>query len=182
MIEDINSALATLHPQVPLFGAILFTERDANVIKALKDPEYYNALHVASGDSLAIFATMMFPGHYGFPPSRPGVIMMMTQVWQEPRANLQLLSAFGLRDSEDFPTFALFAFEGDQMHYHLHKIASDTPAKVFESLGAVITATCDGSASPSFAAARKKLKWLTVKSRIRRVFDFVGAFRGVSGI
>lgn len=182
MIESINSALATLHPKVSLFGAILFTERDANVIKALKDPEYYNALHASSGDSLAIFAAMAFPGHYAHPPSHPTAIQMIMPVWKEPKANLELLSVFGLTDSKKFPIFALFAFEGDEMHYHVHRIENETPTKVFDSLQAVIAAACDGSSTPTFKSARRKLKWIAAKNSIKRVFETIGTFRGAAGI
>ena len=160
---------------------ILFTEANPNVIKALKDTEYYNALHTITGNRVAILSAMAFPGHWGYPNFPPGTIGMMVPVWKEPHANRELLSTFKLEDSSSFPVLVLFDFKDDEMRFCTHRISGTSDQAVFESLSAVLGPICSADKA-TYEAARKKFRWESAKAKLSKVVSVLGALRGASGV
>lgn len=79
-------------------GFILYTRKHANVVKILKDDDYWNSLDELSGPNWPIFAVrplesrcFSLRGRYD-----PGTISMMVPTYHEPNANRRVLKYFGL--------------------------------------------------------------------------------------
>ena len=188
MLLEITKQLHELNGEVPLFGMVLFTERHPFVVKCLKDPDYFSALGSLSGDQMAIFATGLPPGSYKSPEMRPGTIGMMCMVWHEPRANLEILGWFGLKDSQELPLFVVFSIEEGDLLSECHAIKNNSAEDVFKSLEAVlklVNISVDrlGKDSPKlFADIRKRMRRVRLAGGVKRVFDVLGMLRGATGL
>lgn len=92
---------------VKVFGAIFYANRHPNIKKALKDSDYWDALHEISGERWAIFSVQAKDGNYSLPSLPPGYLGLMIPIWNEPRENRKLLEFLEIESSED-PYFITF--------------------------------------------------------------------------
>ncbi|NES25165.1 MAG: hypothetical protein F6K41_41240 [Symploca sp. SIO3E6] len=189
IIADLNNKLLEYHEKFPFFGIVLFTEAHPHVVKALKDQEYYAALHEISGDSIAIFATMLFRGRLVYPDFPPGVVGMFVPIWQEPVQNKELLSWFDIKDSQKLPMFVLFGFENSLLYYRKHSLKDSSVQESFDSLREVLSlvaTTIQDNANTDSKSLFRKAKWeiskLQFKRQIKDLIGVVSQFRGVSGL
>ena len=189
MIIDLNKQLEELYTKFPLFGIILFTEVHPHVIKALKDPDYYDALDKITSKQIAIFTTMLFKGEYKYPKPPSGVLAHMIPIWQEPHENTKMLSWFNLEDSKDFPLFIIFGIDNNELYHQKHSIKDNSPKEVFKNLQKVIYPICDQIRENShidkkalFKKAQWEIKKLQAKQKAEELLGVVSSFRGFSGI
>ena len=96
-----------------IYGAVLYTEEHVHVRKMLNDPDYWDGLDAGSGPEWAVFAVQALPGTWGYPDIPPGSMGLMVPVWKEPAANRELLSDFGLSNSQELPLLLLFVENED---------------------------------------------------------------------
>lgn len=94
-------------------GFILYTRKHANVVKILKDDDYWCGLDELSGPNWPIFAVRPLESRYCScrGSSIPGTISMMVPTYHEPNANRRVLKYFGLEESDDLPCFIVFMWD-----------------------------------------------------------------------
>lgn len=128
---------------VHAFGLILYTDSHPHLKKVLGDNDYWAALNEISGPKWPVFSIKPQQGTYGFPNLPPGHIGMMVQVWKEPRENKTLLSAFGLKSTEELPVLVVFCLgPEDSVWLHSISIKHDSVETAYSSLkGALDAAT-----------------------------------------
>jgi hypothetical protein len=93
-----------------IFGVILYTEAHANIIKVLRDDDYWTALNVITGPHWIIFSIRPSKGKTSHPP---GTMGRMEEIWMEPEENKALLREFELKSTENLPLFIVFAKDED---------------------------------------------------------------------
>lgn len=110
---------------VQLFGVILYTDKNPNIKKVLRDDDYWLALHELTGENFAVFSVRPEKGRYEFPKFPPGVIGMMFKIWKEPRDNQKLLDLFEIESTEKLPLLILFT-EVDGRYLSIQFMIDDT--------------------------------------------------------
>ncbi|MBD1857961.1 MULTISPECIES: hypothetical protein [Leptolyngbya] len=189
MITDLNNKLLEYYGKFPLFGIVLFTEAHPHIVKVLKDQEYYAALDEISGDSIAVFATMLLRGKLEYPDLPPGTIGMLVPIWKEPSKNKEVLSWFDIKDSQKLPIFVLFGFESGLLYYQKYALSDTSVQQSFDSLREVLSSistkiqdNADDDPTSLFKKARWEISKLQFKHQIKDVIGVVSQFRGVSGL
>ena len=95
-----------------IYGFILYTDKDPYVAKVLRDEDFWNALDSISGANWPIFAVRSLrKGQYSIPTSGSTDIYYMVPTWVEPKANMQVLRDFGLKNTERLPLFVAFMWD-----------------------------------------------------------------------
>lgn len=191
MIREL-SGLINEHMNYPLFGILLFTESDPHIIKVLKDADYYAALDEITGNSVALFATILFQGEYKYPLPPPGEIANMMPIWKEPRENKKILPWFNIRDSRELPLLVIFGHQNRDFYYKKYRIKADTPEAIFNDLKDVLSrmsATLQKlgdegviSKQVMFKQAQWEIRKLEVRQTIKDFFETISTFRGVIGV
>ena len=122
-----------------LFGVIIYTDGHAHTKKALKDQEYWDALHELSGPKWKVFATRALKGQWGLPDMPEGCLGMMMPVWKEPNSNKELLKAFNLENTKKLPLFVVFAEdENGNIESCTIKINDSTKESAYDSIKEII--------------------------------------------
>ena len=188
MKQEILDLISQTDIQCRLYGAILFTEAHPYVVKTLKDDEFWNALDELSGSSWVIFATRLFKGSWEPPALSPKSRGFMHPVWKEPAANNDLLECFEIKDSTR-PYFVIFGFNDEQLFYATHPIAGESANAVYQSLEEVVRTVsreleirCDAAPLDLYKALNLRLRMLRAKDFLKRAFQWVQNFRGVTGV
>ena len=125
--------------QANLFGVVVFTDSHPHIKKMLNDEDYWRALDELSGPRWVIFATRAAAGNWYVPPPPPDSLGLMRMVWQEPRENRKLLSAFALDSTSDLPILVIFAEGSDgEVRSTWVKLQDTSEKEAFESLREVL--------------------------------------------
>lgn len=125
-----------------LFCFILFTKRNSEVVKFLKDEEYREELDEISNEFLNIFAIAPFDNlentflNNNFSPQRIGFLTISPV---EKHINYRLLNKFGLNDVDDLPL--LYFVEKESEDGYGFKIKANTKEEVHKVIKEVIQ-TC----------------------------------------
>lgn len=93
---------------IKTFGIILYNEENPNIIKLLRDDDYWRALDRASGEKFIVFSIKPKKGSMEFPQMPPGVMGMMVPMWKEPNSNNKLLEQFKIKSTQNLPMFFVF--------------------------------------------------------------------------
>ena len=194
MIVELNKNLLDYHEKFRLFGVLLFTEANPEIVKFLKDKEFYTALDEISGSSIALFVTMLFRGEYSY-PKRPsnnipsGGLPLMVPIWEEPSENLKILSWFDIADSRELPCLALFNLHDQTLAYNIYKIHSKSSQDIFSELeNLLLPVVKQVQDHPEIKGEQlfKKTQWVVRKTQanhsIKEIFSFISELRGVIGI
>lgn len=99
--------------ELKTFGIILYNEENPNIIKLLRDDDYWNALDKASGEKFIIFAIKPKKGFTKIPQMQEGIMGMLVPVWEEPSDNKEILDNFDLKSTKELPKFFIFTKVGD---------------------------------------------------------------------
>ena len=189
MITELNNQLLEHHEKFSLFGIILFTEVHAHVVKMLKDKEYYAALNEASGDQIAVFATMLFRGTLVYPSPPPGMLAYMMPIWKEPSENKKVLSWFDVKDSTRLPLFVMFGVDGEELYYQKYPLKSESVQELFNSLQetlSAISAQIQGSRNTDKKGLFRKAQWemrkLQAAQKVKDILATISQFRGITGV
>lgn len=113
----------------------------------------------------------------------------MRPIWQEPKANEEIMSWFGIEDRDRLPLFAAFGFAGQVMHYQVYEIDDRSAGAVFASvrdrlqeIGAVLA---KHGSEPSVERLFRSLGWRrSVRKAIRgaeQILRLIGWLRGAVG-
>jgi hypothetical protein len=185
MIVEMNQALLEYSDKYPLWGILLFTEAHPHVIKTLKDTDYYNALNELSGEHIAILATMLFRGKHTSPQIRPSAFGDLIPIWEEPNKNKEILSLFDVEDSRELPLFILFIIEDGKLYYQKYPLGQNSSEDVFNSLKTVLTLIPNDKHIDK-RELYKRMQWninkLKTTQTLKKIFNIVSMFRGVSGL
>jgi hypothetical protein len=124
-----------------IYGFILYTDKDPYVAKVLRDEDFWNALDSISGANWPIFAVRpLSKGQYSIPSSSSSdVISYMVPTWIEPRANMQVLRDFGLKDTENLPLFVAFMWDDtDELNQVAIPIVGKDIDMVYNSIAEIV--------------------------------------------
>lgn len=123
---------------VDVFGLVLYTDEHANIIKVLRDDDYWKAFHEISGPNWAIFSIKPQKGHIGYPDLGPGQLGLMVPVWKEPAKNKNLLREFAFKSTENLPLFLIFTHAVDEILQIQMKIDDSSIDNAYTSIKEVI--------------------------------------------
>ena len=188
MIRTVNQSLWENVDRFPIFGLILFTEAQPEVARALADELYYAALDEISGSDVLVFATLLHPARRTYPQPPPGLLPSMRPIWQEPKANEEIMGWFGIEDRDRLPLFVAFGFVGQEMHYQLYEIDDESAGAVFASIRARLqeigTVLAKHGSDPSVERLFRNLGWRrSVRKAIRgakQILRLIGLLRRVA--
>ncbi len=107
-INDLTEKYRNRENLVDAFGLILYTDEHANIVKVLRDDDYWKSFNEVSGPNWAVFSIKPEKGHFDFPNFRPGEMGFMVPIWKEPVKNKALLREFDLKSTEKLPLFLIF--------------------------------------------------------------------------
>jgi hypothetical protein len=100
---------------IKTFGFIMYNETNPNIVKLLRDNDYWNALSTASGESFIIFSIKPKEGSLGYPKMPKNTLGMMVPIWKEPKDNEELLEIFGVKSTKNLPLFFVFTKVGQEL-------------------------------------------------------------------
>jgi hypothetical protein len=93
---------------------------------------------------------------------------MMRRVWKEPRQNRELISSFGLDDTQDLPCVVIFVLDGVALERATARIDDSTLEAVYASLKAIFVEVDDTLRALPAAVLRDSSSVLdAVKSTLR---------------
>lgn len=99
--------------QAAIYGVVLYTNAHANIKKILDDSDYRSAFDEISGQSWAVYAVCAEQGKSEFPEMSQGNLGFLVPIWKEPKANKEIIEAFGLDSTKDCPSLLVFANDLD---------------------------------------------------------------------
>ena len=164
-------------PFYKIYGFILYTRSQPEVVQVLRDSAYWNALDEISGLKWPIFAVRPLQERsYPFGNGNSNSMQMMLAISDEPRANATILNDFGLANSKDLPLFVAFMWDNDdQLHEVAIPIRGDDMKTVYHSLAEIVTVitevvknfpNVDKNTLVEFQSVEKALKRLNLKHSI----------------
>lgn len=123
-------------------GFIVYNQKHANVVKVLRDKDYWVEFDAISGANWPIFCVRPLDEKIRrIKGSSNGERMsMLVRSDDEPNTNRDILNYFGLRDSEeDLPCFVLFAWDdNDHLCKNIYRIDAETIDSTHSSLRQII--------------------------------------------
>ena len=191
MIKEVTEQIRNNYDKYTLFSTLLFTEEHPFIVKALKDPDIYDALDRMTGDHLLLFTSMLFKGRYRYPSISPGVLADIHPIWVEPNENRNLLPLFDIKDSRNLPLLVLFACgeNNPDLYWVTHHIKDNSENDVYNSIRQAlepivhdVSENLDEPREKIFQRAKWRMKKLHAKEKLRGLLGIIGFFRGVAGI
>lgn len=166
-----------------IYGFILYTRKDAYVIKVLKDLEFWNSLDEQSGSNWPIFyiAPMNAADDYEW----DGCLHYMVSIPRWPRRESsnenEIFDFFGLNSNDDSPCFVTFIWGDDnKLRSFVISIDGSTENAVFKSLSAIVSSITDAesqiieeykSTENVFREVEKNLKGLKFKYKVQNIIN-----------
>ena len=123
---------------IDAFGLILYTDEHANIIKVLRDDDFWRSFHEISGPEWGIFSIKPKKGYFGYPELGQGQIGFMIPIWREPCENTMLLNEFNLESTKDLPLFVIFTHLGNEILQVQIKIDDSSIDKTYASIKEMI--------------------------------------------
>lgn len=98
-----------------IYGFILYTEKDDDVIEALNKQSFWDALDSISGDNWPIFAVRpLLPGEWKtYGGGGRNSMSFMVSKYVEPESNKSILEEFNLKDGSELPLFVAFMWDNE---------------------------------------------------------------------
>ena len=137
-IEFANTRIES-DDNVIAIGVIVYTNRHANLKKVLDDRDYWNALDEVSGSRLQVLAVRATEGRAERPPNPPTTLASMHSVWNEPKANEQLLKDFNIESTEDALLLIFIPVGSDEIYKHILPLSDETRDSAFTTLKAALS-------------------------------------------
>ncbi len=120
--------------EIKTFGIILYNDTNANIIKLLRDNDYWKALDVASGEKFIVFSIKPKEGHMGLPEMPNGMFGMMVPIWKEPKYNNELLQLFDIESTQNLPRLFVFTQVDEYLLFQSVKINETNIDTAFKEL------------------------------------------------
>lgn len=175
---------------VKIYGFILFTRSNSNILKVLNDDDYWAGFNEDSKGWL-IFSIRTAQGKLEFPSFPKDMIGFMVPIWKEPSENLTMLDYFELNSSEKYlPSMVLFAPLNDgkikKVVYPLNDDSLDSARNSIKNIISLVTNTIN-NILPEYknsdsvfrevcANAESKLFWEDVK-KTTKLFSFLNSLK-----
>lgn len=137
------------HSKSNIYGFILFSEANYNMVKVMRDADFIAALHVISGPNWPIFFVSPLKRKIEdfIGTGCRDTIGYALCVSQEPEYNQSALEFFQLRDSvQDLPCFVVFSVNPknpDEIEQKTFKISGRTEDEVKQSIEQIVTTIAD---------------------------------------
>lgn len=176
---------------IKTFGFILYSDENPNMVKLLRDDDYWNALNSASGEKFFIFSVKPKKGSFGFSDMPPGTLGVMAPTWKEPNDNKELLQVFEINSTQSLPLFLIFTKVGSHLLKHSIKIdETNTDAallqlrKIFYKIDEVANSINsefehEAQVHDKFSEILQKHNFLKIVSNI---YDIFGVVKKISGV
>lgn len=182
-----------------LLALLIYTHKDAELIKCLRDTDYWNALDEISGDKIAMVVPRLPQRRRRArinAPRHNNNFHMMIEDEEPPEASLELLDWLGLAGATDLPQLVFFVIgpEENEVHVANVKIAAEDMHKTFQKLKTPLqtaaktiaayhklAATTDRSVS-AVEALRKHFEFRSLLGTAGKIADLVGKWRGFGGV
>lgn len=145
---------------VDIFGVILYTDKNPNIKKVLRDKDYWKSLHDRSGERWAIFSVkpdnepssypegmlngtwvnpknqiVNFSQEKGLSQMSLGIVRgLMVPVWRNPEENKCLLEEFGVKSTENLPLFIVFTHIDDEIVKREFRLKDGSISEALDSL------------------------------------------------
>lgn len=156
-----------------IFGFIAYTETNPNIVKVLRDEDYWKSFDKLSAGWIVYAVRPPETGHFRLPTFPKGAIGMMIPMWEEPDANLNFIKTFGVKDTSILPCFIAFAINDkggfDQIIYKLKDDTVDDAYRSIHKIINVITRTANGI-SPQYRDSASVFR--EVKKQVDSVIFF----------
>lgn len=124
--------------QAKIFGFILFTDAHPNIIKVLKDDDYWKALNSIS-EGWIIYSIKPKQGIREFSNPPEGTLGMLISIWKEPIENLKLLELFEIKSTETLPCFVAFCTEGENIKRTVYELDCSSVDNAYNDLNKIIS-------------------------------------------
>jgi hypothetical protein len=121
-----------------IFGFIAFTNSDADVIKVLRDHDYWNSFNEDSNGWLIFSVKPPQTGMIHYPEFPMGMMGAMVEIWNEPNANKEFLKLFDLEDTRMLPLFIVFAVIDNEIRKFTLRIKDGDVEEVYNSIKGII--------------------------------------------
>lgn len=137
------------HRKSNLFGFILFSEANYNVVRAMRDHDFIAALHVISGPNWPIFFVSPLERKIGefFGSESRNSIGYARCISRETKYNQSALAFFGLSNSDkDLPCFVVFSINPkipDVIDQKAYRISGKTEDEVKQSIETIVLTIAD---------------------------------------
>ena len=157
-------------PQVTAFGALIYDEKNAALRKLLRDRDYWDALDMASGPNLEVFALRDTEGYEAGPP----VVEMITAASMSRSRSRgfyfsRLLKDYFGKDKMKlaYPSFVLFLVERGSMRYCcLIPFSGASIDEIFVRLSALFSAIASGIDEAGGPMAAAEALWENLKAKL----------------
>lgn len=191
MIRELSYLMREYY-HYPLFGMLLFTDAHPHIIKMLRDPDYYSALDMITGDNIALFSTMVFHGEFEYPSPPSEMFAKVLPVWKEPIQNMKVLPWFDIRESRVLPILVVFCHNDGNIYFQKHAIKAESSHDCFNNINKILSRIsevinqvkgADGiNKVELFRYAQWEMRVLETEQRIVDLFEAAATFRSAIGI
>ena len=185
-----------------IYGFILYTERDDDVIEALNRQSFWNALDYISGDNWPIFAVRpLLPGQWKLSGGggRNSMSLMVSE-YVEPESNKSILEEFNIKDGSKLPLFVAFMWDNeDKINQIAVPIDNHDELSVRRSLKAIVNTITEvekriepkykqteavfREVKQALEAQQFETKFRTfAKTVVKGLVGFIGLYSSVSGL
>ena len=191
MIKELNEELLKHYDDFLAFGIILFTEVHPNIIKLLRDDDYWRALDEISGSEIAVFATRSLGEEPCCSQQPSDSLGYLLPIWREPKANEEVLSWFNIKKSQNLPIFVLFVDTDQGLAYSKYPLPNESVEKIYKSLEKMLStiAACAKTQKDRCATREElfvkldhRVTVLRIKDILVRLVHWASLFRDAGGI
>lgn len=164
-----------------VYGFILYTRKDAYVIKVLKDLDFWNSLDELSGPNWPIFyinPTQRRKDEDHFTETTSYMTPCSFQKKDTRDSTQEIFNYFGLDSNSDAPCFVTFIWGDDnQLRSFIISIDGSTENSAFKSMSDIVSSITDAesnileeykSTENVFRGVEKKLKKLKFKYKVQK--------------
>ncbi len=137
---DLKTILKTQeqYESANIFGFIAFTKSDANVVKVMRDEDYWDSFDEDSKGWLIFSVKPLEKGSVRLPNYPEGTMGMMVPIWDEPNANKEYIKLFGLKDTQKLPLFIVFAVIDNEIQKFTFQIKDESVDEANNSIRCII--------------------------------------------
>ena len=171
-----------------IFGFIAYTNAHPNVIKILRDSDYWTCFDEISNGWI-IYSIRPEQGSTRLPEMPEGVMGMMAPIWHEPNKNKEFLEFFDMESTQGLPLFIAFAIGQDQtidkIAFKIDDSSQDTAYQSIKLIIDTITNTLDlidpmyKSTTSVFREVEKQIGCLEFKQKIHATRKTLEFFTGL---
>lgn len=133
---------------VDLYALVLYRTENANMVKLLRDADYWRAFDSVSGSRLAVFSVRA-ASPPPLPQGDPEGFGFMVGRWREPEDNLPLMEDLALSTTQRLPMLVVFTHVDGEIARAVIPLDEETLDAAYKSLKDALTLLADAMAKIS---------------------------------